>query len=335
MSKFKYNRRDPSKHRDRVNQQSGRWANPIREGIKEWRPAAGNHSIRILPPTWEDADHYAYDVWVVWNVGADKEQYVTSGVMKSDENDPLAKALQYAKANGDDDAIDALSPSRRCWCWVIVSGEENEGPQLWSMPQSVDQELAKKAYKKRSREIIWLDDPEDCADIDFTVKGTGLKKKYEDFEIIASIGPVSKDSEQVVDWIKYIQKNPIPDCIRYYDHEHIARALEGGVGRREKADEEDAPRTRSAARKRIEDEEEEEAPRTRKRRQKIDDGEEEPPKTKQLIEDDGEELAPRKRKAKRESIDDADEDLDKPKDLRQSVGSGGLRRRRRRTNDDD
>lgn len=47
----------------RAEQTGGRFDSPVKRGFNMWRPEAGE-TLSILPPTWEDFDHYGYEVFI-------------------------------------------------------------------------------------------------------------------------------------------------------------------------------------------------------------------------------------------------------------------------------
>jgi len=104
-----------------------------------------------------------------------------------------------------------------------------EGPKFWAMPWTVDKEICGLAVDKKTGEIYQLDDPSDGYDVEFTVTGKGLQKKYEQVQIARKSSPLHDDDEKANEWLDYVAKNPIPECLVYFDDEYIEKQLSGGV----------------------------------------------------------------------------------------------------------
>ena len=129
------------------------------------------------------------------------------------------------------------------------------------MPWTMDRDFSIQSRDKSSGEIYYVDDPEEGYDFHFTREGSGMKTRYVGFQIARRDTPLSKDEENAEEWLDYIAKNPLTECLNYYEIEHIEAAFAGA----KKADDDDD-----------DDEEEEEAPRTRrsrKGREEVDDDE--------------------------------------------------------------
>lgn len=240
---FVYQQRSKDDLRDRANMRSGGFDDWAKSSYKKYKVRDGKNIIRILPPTWQNAKHYGYDIWLNYNIGPDNQSYLSLKKMKN-EKDPIAEAQQQAAREGDEKLARELSPRQRILMWVIDRQAEEEGPMLWAAPFSLDKDLANVSFDEDTGEIVYIDDPDSGWDVRFYKEGTGLATKYPGAKIrLLKESPISQDEKQLNAWLEYIQENPLPDCLQYYDYAHIAGVFDGQVNPRSghEDEEEDAP----------------------------------------------------------------------------------------------
>src|ERR1700689_3850903 len=103
-SKFKYTERTEKSVRDRAEQQSGRFDSIFKDNVDVFRPQNGDNTFRILPPTWENHDHYGYDIWVHGYVGADNSSYLCLNKMNKGRCPICDAAIEAKRAGEEDDA---------------------------------------------------------------------------------------------------------------------------------------------------------------------------------------------------------------------------------------
>jgi len=247
--RFKYRARSVEAVQARADRRTGGGDSPVRDDIKLFRAKEGDHEIRILPPTWDNPEHYGYDVWVHYGIGTDESQYLCLNKMKG-EPCPCCEERTKAKNEGEDDLATALAPKNRVAIFLIDRKAQRDGPKLWLQPASNDKEIAAQAIDKKRHSVINLDDPDEGYDISFNVEGTGKKTRYKAFKPDRAPSPLSDDEDQAAAWLEYVQENPIPDCLVFKSYDELATALEGGVRTVEDTDkkggeEEERPRKRS------------------------------------------------------------------------------------------
>lgn len=344
-SSFKYKPRTAEDIRSRA--VGGGKEGFVAEGIRSWTPKAGAHDIRILPPTWDNARHYGYDVFAHYNVGPDGTPFLCLKKMKN-ESCPICDERSRAAREGDDELSDELKWRQRVACYVIVRGQEREGPMLWFMPKSFDTDLAKISTDKKDGSVYDVADPDEGYDVSFEREGQGLNTKYQGLVIDRRKSPLSDDDREYDDWIKFISDHPIPDVLIFRTQEELEdvvgdglvvskrdRGAKKGNGkdeaeekapsgrprlkdtRRDEEEEEERPRRRAPAR----DEEEEEEEKPAKRRSARDEGEEEEEKPRRRSssrdeEEEEDEEKPRRRSSSRDEEDEEEED--KPRSKRSS-----------------
>jgi gp32 DNA binding protein like len=230
--RFPYQPRDPNVVKIRSNQRSGDFDSIYKERVKIFKPREGKNTIRILPPSWPQADHYGYEIFVNYGIGVDDNAYLSLSAMKN-EADPLAEARKQAEREGDKKLADSLKPNKRVLFYLIDRMAEEEGVQLWAAPWTVDKCFCGIAIDEDTGSVTMVDHPEDGYDIVFTKEGTGLTTKYpaEKMRIKKAPSPLHEDENLANEWLGYIQENPLPDQLNFYPYEHIANAFEGHVAK--------------------------------------------------------------------------------------------------------
>lgn len=229
---FRYQQRSREDLRERATQRGGNYDSYIKGNFKMFKPREGKNMIRILPPTWEGAKHYGYDVWVNYNVGVDNQSYLSLSEMKN-EADPLAEARKQAERAGDKTLADQLKPKKRILFWLVDRMAEDEGPQLWAAPWTFDKDLANISFDEDTKDMVFIDDPENGCDVRFYKEGTGLTTNYDASKMrIMKASPLSEDQALEKDWLDFVQENQLPDVLQFYDYDHIAAAYNGQIGSR-------------------------------------------------------------------------------------------------------
>jgi len=230
--RFQYQQRDPSVVKTRSNQRGGDFDSIYKEGIKLFKPREGKNTIRILPPAWNGADHYGLDIFVNYGIGIDEQAYLSLKAMKNID-DPLDEARKEAEKEGNKKLADSLKPSKRVGFYLIDRMAEDEGVQFWAAPWTVDKAFCGIAIDEESGAATMVDHPDEGYDISFHKEGTGMTTKYpaEKMRIKRTATPLSEDETQANEWLSFVQENPIPDILNFYDYAHIAAAFEGHTPR--------------------------------------------------------------------------------------------------------
>src|SRR5882672_4625206 len=219
---FKYQRRSTDDVKERANAKGGNFDTFVKPQFKRYKIKEGKNLIRILPPTWDKAKHYGYDIHVNYSIGIDNQSYLSLSEMKG-EKDPLEEARREAQRDGDEKLAKALRPQRRILMWIIDRLDEDEGPQLMDAPFTLDKSIANMSLDEDTKDVIYIDDPEEGCDLRFYREGTGLTTKYDASRMkLLKTAPISEDEKQQQEWLDYITENPVPDCLQYYDYDHIS-----------------------------------------------------------------------------------------------------------------
>lgn len=231
--RFTYQSRDADAVKKRSDQGGRDFDSYIRDDIKMYKPKAGDNIIRILPPTWDDAQHFGTDIWLHYGVGAEEQTYLCLNKMKG-EACPMCEEREKAQAKGDQEYADSLKPNKRVLVYLIDRDEEKEGPYVWSMPWTIDRDICKLVVDKRTGELLPIDHPEEGYDIEFERKGTAQRTEYLGLAVARRPSPLGDD-----DWLDVIADAPLPDLLQYFEYDHIAKVF-GTAGGRMRGQKDDA-----------------------------------------------------------------------------------------------
>lgn len=230
---FSYQRRDADTYKKRSEGGKSQFDSYIRDNVKMFKPKNGDNVIRILPPTWDNPEHFGLDLWVHYNVGPDNQAYLCAHKMKG-EQCPICDERAKALENNDSEYADQLKPTKRVAVWMIDRNDEKEGPILWTMPWTIDRDICKLVVDKRTGEVLPIDHPEEGYDIEFERKGQQQRTEYIGIAIARRSSDLGDDK-----WLDYIEKNPITDLVQYFDYDHIMRAFAGGGKPKKGGDDDD------------------------------------------------------------------------------------------------
>jgi hypothetical protein len=330
---FNYQKRSREDVKARANMRGGGFDSYIKQEFKRYKVRDGKNMVRILPATWEKPKHYGYDIFVNYGIGADNQSYLSLSKMDAEGEygkDPLAAARKEAQREGDDDTAKALAPRQRVLVWVIDRLDEDEGPQLWDIPFSVDKDFVNLCLDEDTKEVVYPDDPEEGHDLRFYKEGSGLNTKYPGGRMkLMDAAPLHEDQDVQDEWLGFVKDNPVPDCLQYYDADAISAAFDGQVRgkdedeekpKRKVADDDDEvdekPKHKARAEPEGDDEPKKPSRRARVQEEADDDEPDEKPKRKAAADDDADGEAPRKslrerlaerRKSSSKSADDDDD----------------------------
>jgi len=229
--RFTYTPRDPQVVKQRSNQRGGDFDSIYKEGIKLFKPREGKNTIRILPPSWPNADHYAYDLFINYGIGIDEQAYLSLKAMLN-EPDPLDEARKEAEKDGNKKLADSLKPTKRPGFYLVDRLAEDEGVQFWAAPWTVDKAFCGIAIDEDTGAATMVDHPDEGCDIRFYKEGTGMTTKYPAEKMrVLKPSPLSEDENLANEWLGFVQEHPIPDMLNFYDYDHIAAAFEGHTPR--------------------------------------------------------------------------------------------------------
>lgn len=295
---FKYRKRSTESVQKRSEQQGGEYQGFIKDEFKTFRPKKGDNWVRILPPTWKDTetygDHYGIEIFTHYGVGPDRASVLCVGKMPNPETGKLGKcpicaARAKLEAAGDEAEAKELRITKRVLVWVLDKKDPDKGPLAWSMPWTLDRDIAKISIDKRTGDTYFIDHPEAGYDVTFEVEGEKQQTKYTGIQLARKKSAVDEEH------LEFIAEHPLPDTLNYRSAKEVQALFEGGP-----EEDDDAPKK---AKKRPpaddEDDDEDEPPRKKKAARRPDPDEDE---------DEDEDDAPPKKSVKAKKRPDPDED---------------------------
>lgn len=279
---FVYKRRDPSALKDRAEQTGGRFDSPFKQGFDTFRPKVGDNLIRILPPTWDDFEHYAYDLYMHRYIGQDSSSYLCLNKMLGKQC-PICDAAKASKDAGEVDEAKQLAYAKLACAWIIDrDDEQKEHPILYPMGWTMDRDIAALCWNKRTGKALAIDHPSEGFDITIKRTGQGLMTRYFGIAVDRDPSYIDEDEAAQERILEYIMANPVPDTLNYYDADYLTKVLSGATSEKDKElDEEEEveetppPRRGARAAASAEEEEEEAPPPRRGTRAAVEDGDEE------------------------------------------------------------
>ena len=231
---FVYEVRDVKEHIKRTTQDGGQFDKYLLSEYQEFRPSGGNsYNGRIAPPTWtgpngEKATHYGYEIWLNYKVGTDDGTYIARYKHGFPDDDAVQDLILRLRAEGADKykaAIKSVTAKKRVLVWWLGRGSEHEGWKLWSMPWTVDKDIAKRAYEKGTGSVLLIDHPTDGYDISFDVEGKGRNTKYTTVDVARRPSPIVEDPAEMEKLLQFVD-NPLQNCIKIFDYQYIKDLLD-------------------------------------------------------------------------------------------------------------
>jgi len=105
---------------------------------------------------------------------------------------------------------------------LIDRDKPKEGVQMWAMPWTVDKDIATQSTDSRTRELLYVDDPDDGYDLYITREGTGARTKYT-VKIARTPSPIELDDTAM----DILENHPLTNCLVFHTYEHIAQVFSG------------------------------------------------------------------------------------------------------------
>jgi hypothetical protein len=226
---FKYKVRDEKQIKERATRKSGKFDSIFKNGFDNYRTQTGTNVYRYLPPTWDGADHYGYTVHVHRQIGADNSTYLCPRKMLN-KPCPICEAAKEAKDAGEADEAKALGTSERIISWVLDrEGDDPEKPLLYDQSWTQDRDITSLCVDDRKGGILMIDHPDNGYDVSFKRQGTGLKTKYFGYAIDREESPIHESQKAQDEILLFVEENPVPDVLNFYDYNYLKAALSGIV----------------------------------------------------------------------------------------------------------
>jgi hypothetical protein len=332
---FKYQKRDAKSLKDRAEQRGGSFDSIFKSGVDTFRPRVGKNTIRILPPTWKDADHYGYDVYVHSYVGPDSSTFLCLDKMLN-KRCPICEEAREAKADGETEEAKALGVKKAVLMYVLDREEDDNKPLVWQISWSMDKDIAAIGADNKTGKVLDVDHPDKGFDLFFNRNGQGKKTKYNGHAFDRETSPMCEREKDQDEVIEFIEENPIPELLEFKSEEYLEKVMSGTSSSKDKETDDDDDGDDRGSRRRSRDDDDEGDSRSSRRRARDDDDD------KGRDDDDGDDRRGSRRGRDDDDDDDNrgrgsrrgrdDDDDDKGKD---DDGDKSSRRRNRDDDDDD
>ena len=239
---FVYKARTVDQVKERANRKSGTFDSIFKPGVDPYKPQVGDNCYRPLPPTWDEAEHYGYTIFVHNGIGQDNSTYLCPRKMLG-KACPICEAAKEAKDAGEAEEEKALRPQERIVSYVLDrDGTDPETPMPYSQSWTQDRDVAALCVNNRTGEILMIDHPDHGYDVTFKKIGTGLKTKYTAWAIDRSPSPIHEKQKVQDEILEFIAENPIPTILNFFDYDYLKGVLTGSVAAKdEEADPEADP----------------------------------------------------------------------------------------------
>jgi hypothetical protein len=325
---FVYKGRDASSVKERAEQKGGRFDSYLKANADMFTPHQGENMIRIVPPTWEDTEHYGLPIWVHSRIGDDNSSYLCAKKMKG-KACPICDAAREAKDEGEADEAKALTATNRFLYYVVDRKDKEAALKVWSVSWTMDRDIAALCHNPKTGKVLLIDHPDEGYDVSFRRTGQGINTRYPGLQIDRESTPMSDDDDEQAELLQEAEDNPLPSLLHYYDADYLEKILSGGTTKKdeeldEDEDDDDKPskkKRKPAVEEEDEEEDEDEKPRRGKRKPVVEEEEDEeeeekPAKKKTRVkaepeeeeDEEEEEEKPSKRRRRAEPEDDDEED---------------------------
>lgn len=345
---FHYQRRSPEQWAERANRKSN-IEGFLKDEVKFFKPEKGENQIRILPPTWPDATHFGYTVWLHYGVGPDKKATVICPMKMQGKPCPVCQERARAEKDPevDEQELKDMRPNERVVLYLLnrkAAREDRATPLAWAISTNQDSEINKHAKDRTTGEVLEVDNPDEGYDIFFDKEGEKLLTRYRGWALDRRPSSVPKSA------LEWITENPISEMLIWRTYEEIQAVMEGNStdatvearsprgrddddrpSRRARDEDDDRPSRRS----RVRDDDEEGPPPGR-----FDDEEPAPRRSSRRDEDDDDRPSRRARaddddRPSRRSRDEDDDDRPSRRSRRDEDEDDAPRSRSSRRDEDD
>jgi hypothetical protein len=219
--RFKFYQPSKENIQKRVTSQGGGFDSFIKSNYEFFKPQKGENWVRILPPTWVDAEHWGMLVYAHFGLGPDKGTALCPNKMLNDPC-PICEYRARNASRLDPEELKDLKPREQYVAWVLDRNNEKDGPKVWSMaPTKVDQEISKLAIERDTGELIPITHPDYGFDVYFDRQGEGLRTQYGGFAL-SRRASIVKDK-----WMEFIEQHPIPSVLVWRTYEELEQLFEG------------------------------------------------------------------------------------------------------------
>src|SRR6185295_2419331 len=118
-----------------------------------FKPKVGDNFIRFLPPTWDDAEHWGYEVHVHYSVGPERASVLCLSKMFG-KKCPICEEQAAARKANDEERAKELAPRLQVVSWIMDMKDTAAGPMLWSIGFRMDSDFIKLTRDRESGDLL-------------------------------------------------------------------------------------------------------------------------------------------------------------------------------------
>lgn len=227
-SRFQYRERSIDQVRRQAERRTGRFDSPLKKDFDQYFTQDGENQVRILPPTWEEPEHYAYKVWMHRFIGADGSNYLCPRKMLG-KPCAICDAERDAKENGEDEEAKALGAKVNWAMWVLDrNADDPERPKVYFISDPADKDIVTRTYNNKRGDSLNVDHPDLGYDLFIRKTGKMLNTRYI-YDFDREQTPMLDDQEKMDEVLDFITDNPIPDTFNFYDNNYLETVVSGSV----------------------------------------------------------------------------------------------------------
>jgi hypothetical protein len=239
--KFEYRPPSLQSMKERAENTGRKFDSIFKPGFDVFRPRDGINNLRYLPPTWDDPTHYGYEVHLHSFVGPSKSTYLCPARML---NKPCAMCEMAERMAAEPENAKKLQPRTGYILWILDRNDPEAKtlykPKLWQMSWTMNQEFNVLAFNSKTPEkTLYIDNPDIGYDVAFKREGKGLNTTYLGLQIEREQSPIAENDDDYWAIIDFIQNNPIPSVLNFYDYEHLRKVITGQVAEVDEDEEDD------------------------------------------------------------------------------------------------
>ncbi len=306
--KFEYKHRSKEQFNRSASESSGNYDTYIEDGIQTYKPHDGSNQIRILPPTFEEAEDFALTLPVHFGMGADSQSYVCRKFLGDDETCPFCEESKRLNKEGESEDASLFKAKKRKLFYLIDRKGDTNDPMVWAAPFNTWKDIILQC-KDEDGEVVEVDNPDEGCDVLFNKEGTGQRTKYVGVKLGKS-KPMLRDEGEQDETLDMIMEKPLTEIVKVYDEEYLEGVLEGTVtSKGDDDDDEEEDDERSSRSRKRRSSKKTSSKRRRSRRDEEedddDDGDEDEDEDEDLDEDEDEED---------DDVDDYEEEEDDEED---------------------
>ena len=248
--KFNYKKRSYDEAKKQINEAgSGSRDGFLSSDLQLFKPAEGSNKVRIMPPGWEDAEHYGYRIHVHYGIGPNNDAYLcpynTVNPITGATRQPCPICEERNRVmDTDEDYAKTLRPTSRVLVNLLRRGGKGSKPviEAWAMPASLDKAIMQQSVDDETQEVLPIDCPEEGYDLDIMREGTGINTKYS-VKVARRASEIEDFGDDI--WPLISDKKSLAANLIFYDYDYLSNVFSGGGSTKE------SPKQKQSSKKKI------------------------------------------------------------------------------------